>query len=318
MKRLDFTRALSATAFGTAAGPAAAQTTTDLTTIRLGTNVNNDSTPLFWAVTSGIFARAGLKVDIQKFNSGTVAIAALVGGSLDIARGSLLPLISARAHGIPIQIVAPAELSVVGDSSEGIVALKESTVTTGKDLNGATMPVPALHDFDEVSTRAWIDATGGDSKTVKFIELPSSAVLASLLAGRVKAAFLSDPFLTSAVASGRTKVIAHPNASIAPRFLITCYCSTETFVDKNRAAIRRFADALGRSATYTNAHHAEVLATVAPFWGVDPAVVNAMTPTVGASRLDPREIQPLLDAALRYGVIPAPITAKSMIAPGVI
>ena len=317
MKRSDFTAVLGAGAFGALTAPAAAQTA-DLTAIRLGTNANSDSTPLFWASTSGMFARAGLKVDIQKFTSGTAAIAALVGGSLDVARGSLLPLISARSHGIPVQIVAAAELSVAGDPSEGIVTLKESAVTSGKDLNGATMPVPALHDFNEMSTRSWIDATGGDSKTVKFIELPLSAMLPALLQGRVKAAMLTNPFLTSAIASGRTKLIGRPNGSIAPRFLITCYCSTQTFVDKNRAAIRRLADVLGRSATYTNAHHAEVLAQIAPFWDVDPAVVSAMAVTVGATRLDPREIQPLLDAALRYGVISAPITATSMIAPGVL
>jgi hypothetical protein len=42
-----------------------------------------------------------------------------------------------------------------------------------------------------------------------------------------------------------------------------------------------------------------------------------MAVTHGASRLDTREIQPLIDAALRYGVIKTPITARSMIAPGI-
>ena len=316
MKRIEFASALAAGSFAASAVPGAAQT--GPTAIRLGTNAYDDITPLLWAQTSGMFTRAGLKVDLQKFSSGSVAIAALIGGALDVARGSLLPLIIARSRGIPVQFIAPAELFVSDDPSEGIVVLKESTITSGKDLNGTTMPVPALHDFDEIATRAWIDATGGDSKTVKFIELPSGAVLAALQQGRVNAAFLSNPFLTNAVKSGRAKVIAEPNASIAKRFLITCYCSTETFIVRNPAAIRRFADTLQRSAAYTNAHHAEVLTTIAPFWGVDASVVGAMTPTVGASSLDPRQIQPLLDAAVRYGVIPKPITAKSMIAPGLL
>ncbi len=75
MKRIDFARGVAAGALGAWAGPAAAQTS-DLTTIRLGTNVNDDSTPLFWAQASGIFTRAGLKVDIVKFTSGSTAIAA--------------------------------------------------------------------------------------------------------------------------------------------------------------------------------------------------------------------------------------------------
>lgn len=316
MKRIDFACGVTAGALGAWSAPAAAQTA-ELTTIRLGTNVNDDSTPLFWAQASGIFTRAGLKVDIVKFTSGSTAIAALIGGSLDVARGSLLPLISARSHGVPVEIVAPAELFVANDPSEGIVVLKDSTIASGKDLNGATMPTPSLHDFDEMSTRAWIDATGGDSRTVKFIELPSPAVLPALEQGRVAAAFLSNPFLTSAVASGRAKVIGEPNGSIAKRFLITCYCSTETFVNRNRDAIRKLADALGRSAAYANGHRAEVLPVIAPYWGVPASVIAAMAVTHGASRLDLHEIQPLIDAALRYGVIKTPLTAKSMIAPGV-
>jgi NitT/TauT family transport system substrate-binding protein len=316
MKRIDFTRALTASAFAAAAAPAGAQTAA-LTTIRVGANAANDITPLLWAQTSGMFARAGLKVDIQKFNSGSVATAAVIGGSLDIARASLLPLINARSHGIPIQIVAPGELSLAGDPTEGIVTLKEAAIATGRDLKGATMPIPALHDFDEVATRAWIDATGGDSKTVKFIELPSSAVLAALQQGRVAAAFLSNPFLTNAVQSGRVKVVGTPNDSIAKRFLITCFCATESFVEKNRDAIRRFADVLQRSAQFTNSHHAEAVAAVAPFWGIDPAVLANMKITVTASTLDPKDIQPLIDAAVRYGVIPTRMNAKSMIARGV-
>jgi hypothetical protein len=59
------------------------------------------------------------------------------------------------------------------------------------------------------------------------------------------------------------------------------------------------------------------LPVIAPYWGVPASVIAAMAVTHGASRLDLREIQPLIDAALRYGVIKTPLTAKSMIAPGV-
>jgi NitT/TauT family transport system substrate-binding protein len=226
-------------------------------------------------------------------------------------------LINARSHGIPLELIAAADMSLSDDPTEGIVTLKESPYKTGKDLNGTTMPIPALHDFDEVATRAWVDATGGDSKTIHFIELPQSAVLAALQQGRVAAAFLSNPFLTNAVQSGKAHVIGEPNGAIAKRFLITAYCSTTAFVEKNHDAVRKFIDALQRSGTYARTHHAEVIAAVAPFWGIDPVLLATMRPTRTASALNPKDIQPLLDAALRYGIITKPITAKSMIASGV-
>src|SRR5205823_4408888 len=117
-------------------------------------------------------------------------------------------------------------------------------------------------------------------------------------------AFLSNPFMTNAVQSGKGRVIGEPNGAIAKRFLITAYCSTAPFVDNNRDAVRKFIDAIQRASTYSKTHHAEVIAAVAPFWGIDPALLATMKPTRTASALNPKDIQPLLDAALRYGIIP--------------
>ena len=176
MRRRDFAGSLAALAVARAATrPLNAQTPPFA--LQLGSNAADDVTPVLWAQHSGMFAKAGLAVDIQKFTSGSAVTAAVVGGALDVGKSSLLPLISARSHGVPVQLIAPAELSVGEDPSAGIIVLKDGPIKSARDLNGSTLPSPSLRDYFWIADRAWIDANGGDSKTVKFIELPISAML---------------------------------------------------------------------------------------------------------------------------------------------
>ena len=72
----------------------------------------------------------------------------MIGGALDIGRASLLPLIEARARGIPLQLIVPDLLSNPNTAADGIVVPKNSTIASGKDLNGATLPVPSINDWN--------------------------------------------------------------------------------------------------------------------------------------------------------------------------
>jgi ABC-type nitrate/sulfonate/bicarbonate transport system substrate-binding protein len=311
VRRAHIVGSLAAIAAVAAPWPALGQTPAKLT---VGVNGSDDVTPLLWAKTSGLFEKAGLDVEIQKFGSGSAAVAALVGGSLDIVRASLPPLISAHSRGIAVQLIAPADLALPTDPTEAIVVAAASSVTSGKQLNGATMPVPALHSFNELATRAWIDATGGDSKSVHFVELPISAIVPAIEAGRVAAGMVTDPFLKDALTTGGIKVIGRPNAAIAKRYLITAYVAMAPLIASHRDAVATFARVLGRSAVYTTAHHAEAVAAVAPFWGISASAIAAMPTSPEAPSLDPKDIQPLIDTAARYGIIPEAFAAEAMIA----
>jgi NitT/TauT family transport system substrate-binding protein len=310
LNRRDFSTALAAGALSGIALPAAAQGSA--LSLSVGTNAADDVTPLLWAKATGMFAKAGLDVDIQKLTSGSAVTSATIGGSLDIGRSSVLPLISARSHGVPVMLIAPAELTEGQDPSGALIVLKDSTITSGRDLNGQTLASPSLKDYFEISTRAWIDANGGDSKTTKFVELPIASDLAALEAGRIAAVGLPNPFLANALATGKVRVLGRPNTAIAKRFLVTCYFAMEGFIAQHRDALARFARTMHDSTAYTVSHEAETVAVVAPFWGVDPAVLANMARSTEALTLDPKDLQPMIDVALRYGVIDKPLKAESM------
>ncbi len=285
MRRERFLGSLAVAALATRPAPAAADTPPPAPAdLHLASNAADDVTPLLWAIKTGAFAKAGLNVDIQKFSTGSVISAAVIGGAVAIGKSSLLPLISARARGIPLQLVVPGELWLTDEPISGMVVLKESPVKSG-----------------------------GDSKTLKFVELPSSAALQALEEGRIAAATLSTPYLGTVLASGKVRLIGRPEDAIAKRFMITGWFATEAFVAQHRDVVARFAQVVQTAALYTNAHHAETVSLTAPFWGVDPEVLATMNRAFVAPTVDPRDIQPVIDAALKYGVIDKPLQADDLI-----
>jgi NitT/TauT family transport system substrate-binding protein len=299
------------------AAPAGAQSTPPLVTIRVASNAGDDVTPILYAQKTGMFAKAGLDVELDKMNSGAAVTAAVVGGSIDIGKSSLIPLINAHVHGVPLVIVAPGELWLTAAPISGMVVKKDGSVTTARDLTGKTVAVVALGDLTYTGARAWIDQNGGNSKSIHYLELPSATVLAALTDGRIDGANVSNPMYAQIVSSGQVRVIGHPSDAIAKHFLVTAFFATSGYAAKNGESIAKFQQVLRAAATYTNVHHAETAPMTAAFYGLDPAVLNGMNRSTIGLTLDPRDIQPLIDAAAKYGVIEAPFDARQLIATAV-
>jgi NitT/TauT family transport system substrate-binding protein len=296
------------------AAPANAQAPA-LVTVRLASNAADDITPILYAQKTGMFAKAGLDIQIQKMNSGAAVTAAVIGGSIDIGKSSILPLINAHVHGVPVEIVAPGEMWLTNAPISGLLVKKDSPITSARELDGKTVAVVALGDLTHTGTRAWIDQNGGNSKSVRYLELPSSAALAALNDGRVDAANVSNPVFAQMFATGQLRILGRPSDAIAKRFLITGFFATAPYVAANADTIAKFVQVLRTAAAYTNAHHAETVAMTAAFWGIDPAVLGGMTrATVGLS-IDPRDIQPLVETAAKYGLIESAFDARQLLAP---
>lgn len=312
--RVAVAACLLALAVGTGAASVAQPA---LVTIRVASQPADDVTPVLYAQHAGLFAKAGLDVQITRMVSGAAVTAAVVGGSVDIGKSSLMPLINAHARGFPLVLIAPGELWLSTAPISGLVALKSSGIRSGRDLDGKTVSTAALKDLLELGTRLWVDQHGGDAQTLHFIELPTSAVPDALADGRIAAANLSNPNLAEVVASGKVRIIGRPDDAIAKRFLITGWFANAAYVAKNRDAIERFARVVRAAAAYTNAHHAETVPLIAPFWGIDADVIAHMERATSGGALDPREIQPMIDAAARYKIIDHAFNASELLAPGV-
>jgi NitT/TauT family transport system substrate-binding protein len=286
----------------------------DLKRVTLGTAPTEDALAALLARDDGSFRKAGLDVTIQKANSGGAVTAAVIGGALDIGKSSSIPLIAAHVKGIPIVVVAPAAIYNADAPAVGLVVAKNSPIRTAKDCNGKTFSVAGLNDLATLGIQAWIDKNGGDSKSIKLIELPASAAVTAITSGRVDASTLDNPALSEALAAGDVRLLSWDFDVLARRFLWASYFCTADYAQRNPDVIAAFRKVIAQAGAYANAHPADTVETVARFTGIDAKVIRSMTRTTIGTTLDPRMLQTLIDAAALYKTIPAAFDARSMIA----
>jgi NitT/TauT family transport system substrate-binding protein len=191
----------------------------------------------------------------------------------------------------------------------------DSPIHSARELNGKTIAVAALRDVSQFAPMAWMDANGGDSKSVKFVEMPFSAMPVALADHRFDAAFLTEPFASRA--KDHARVLAPVFDAIAPQFLTSAYVSTTTWSAAHPELARRFAALIYRTGAYANVNRTrtgEILMQIAK---IDADQLRVTPRATFAERLDPAAIKPMIDVAARYGAIAAPVAPLSLVVPEV-
>jgi NitT/TauT family transport system substrate-binding protein len=164
-----------------------------------------------------------------------------------------------------------------------------------------------------ISIKAWTDQNGGDARTLKFIEVPASAVLAAVEAGRIDATVVSNTQLGDAMSAGTFKNLGEPNAAIGKRYIVNTWYTTRAYLAQNGDVVRHFLAGLLPAVNYANAHPDEMTPFLAAFAKLDVAKLQNMTHSVIATKLVPSEYQPVIDAAAKYGFIDKAFPARDFL-----
>jgi NitT/TauT family transport system substrate-binding protein len=269
----------------------------------------------YYAADQGFFKQAGLDAQFLALANGPAITAAVLAGSADVGYSNVISLANAHARGLPITILFPANLHVHDAPTAGLLSVKKtSSIASAKDLNGKIMAVIGLNIIADFAARLWIDKNGGDSKTVKSVELPFSEMKAALEAERIDAAALDttgDPLLGK---PGDTlRLLASTFDAVAPRFAPSVWFSTTDWVAKHPAQAKAFVTAMRQTATWANSHHRESAEILSKYIHLTPAQIGEFTRVTYGDRLTPELIQPNIDVAVKYGVIKAAFPASDLI-----
>jgi NitT/TauT family transport system substrate-binding protein len=287
----------------------AAQT---LTTLRAGSAVDDAATPFLYALESGLFRKAGFAASLERATSGAAVASGVVGGSFEVGKSSVISLLSAHARGLPLVAIAPAGDYDIANPTAAIAVRADAPIVSGADFNGKIVAVSAINDSFSLSMRAWVDAHGGDASTLKLVELPMSAAPLAIAAGRIDAAVLVQPFLHTALESGRIRIIGDPVSALGAHHTDSAWFTTVAFTQKDPDAVLRFMQTIREAAVYVNGHHPETAYLLAKFALVQPSDVMKMRVLAG-TRLDPANIQSLIDVAARYKIIAERFDARDLI-----
>jgi NitT/TauT family transport system substrate-binding protein len=288
-----------------------------LTKLTIGASGIGDVIGSLWAQQSGIFQKYGLDVDLQRMNSGSAITAAVAGGSLVMGRASLFALVTAYAKGIPIVVEAPTFVYDSAAPDAALVVAKDSPIQKARDLNGKVLASASLGDLFTTITAAWIDQNGGDSRTVKYIELPGTATATAIAAARVDAGMVAEPSLSEAVRSGKCRVLGYPEDVLGKTSIAAAYFCTADFASKNASMLANFRRALEESYRYVITHQSEMIPILAKYSGIDPKLVTFAKIGHAPDLLDTKMTQPTIDIAAKYKVIAKSFPMKDMIDPNV-
>jgi NitT/TauT family transport system substrate-binding protein len=278
--------------------------------VRLAGVATDDLTPVYYAIKNGLYQKAGLDVEVVPTTSGTAATEAVVSGAYEMGKGSLIASLVAHLKGLPLTIVGNGAVWDPKSPFTLMVVAADSTVKTGADLNGKTLSTAALNDLNELAMTAWIDKTGGDAKTTKWIELPNAAAGAALAEHRVEATSLNEPQLSAALDTGKVRVLAPCYSAISDHFAFTVFFAQPDWAAKNADVIKRWVRVTYAATAYTNAHHAETAQMMSDVTKIPVAIFTKMARTNGATSGDPALIQPAINAAAKYGYITRAFPAK--------
>jgi NitT/TauT family transport system substrate-binding protein len=254
----------------------------------------------YLALDQGFFARAGIDADLQPMQGSSAIVGAVVSGAVDVGFATIDVLASAHQRHIPIVVAAPAgEYTSAGTkATEALVLPAASTVRIARDLNGKTIATTALHSLQVTAVRAWMDRHGGDSSTVRFVEIPFPAMPAALDAGRVDGAWITEPYLSMAKKSGR--VLVYGFDDIAKHFLITAWCTTPQWAQAHPSLLSRFTTVIHDTAIWANAHPEQSAQILVKELKFTSAAVASLARVHFAESLTPALMQPVIDVSATY------------------
>ena len=171
--------------------------------VKIGTLATEDSLPLWVAEKMGYFSTEGIpKVEIVQFQSAQERDVALASGAIDGFMGDIIAAANLSASGKGVKV---ATIMLGADQSQGrfgVVVPPKSTVTDIKELAGVPVGTSSatIQEYVLDGLMAEAGVAADQVKTEEVKKVPVRFEL--LMADKLKAAALPEPFLTLAEQGG--------------------------------------------------------------------------------------------------------------------
>jgi NitT/TauT family transport system substrate-binding protein len=311
MRRVTVVRSLAAV---TLSGMLARRAeSADSRTVRVSFEPVNTLQPFYVAQDQGFFQRKNLTVIPEAANGGAAATAALVAGSLDIVSVNIVSMALAREKGIPLVFVALSSLYSASSPADALLVPKGSPIKSARDFIGKTIATSNLKGLGYVGARLWIDANGGDSSTVRFIEMTFDLMPAMLQTHQVDAAMIAEPAMQKAWPTSQN--IGYAYNAIGDTVLISGWAVTKSWLEQNRDVGQRFNDALIEAEGWCDKNGDKAAAIASRYLKIDAATIRAMSHAPYPERRNAIPLaQPLINAASKYGVLASAPPAADLFA----
>jgi len=216
-------------------------TTPALTTVKVAYLPIISNGPLFIAKEEGYFARQGINVEFEKFQSATSALPSLVNGDIAVSGGTLSPgLVNAITKGAHVHIVADKGRSSPGScTAVGLVVRKDlidsGMVKQASDLRGRKIMASSDSSYGVYRVLAMGNLTTDD---VEVVDMDFASGVVAIKNGGIDAGLLSEPYITQTLNSNSAVVLIPANV-YSPDWPTPLYFGP-AFLDKDPDLGKRF------------------------------------------------------------------------------
>lgn len=242
---------------GAQGGNSSGQTNT--TTLTINAPVAVDNAPIDWALSKGLFAKAGLTLKFIQWTSQNALPTALNGqASISVAGGGAV--VGWLSQGQPLSLLAAGQLqgATLADTSTSLIADPASGVKSLKDLDGKSVALTGLSGTSLAFAEWQIKTHGGDPSKVKFTVVPFAGMVTALKSHKVAAAQIVDPYRAQALASGMTYL----GPGFTPNYS-NFFFTTQSYATSHHAVLVKFLQVLKSADQYATSHWPEVSAIYA-------------------------------------------------------
>jgi NitT/TauT family transport system substrate-binding protein len=265
-----------------------------------------DLAPLYIGVEQGFFRDENIELDLQPQQGGSVTITGVVSGDFQLGFANTGSMLVAATKGLPLRAIAPAASVGTDPEKEDFTAIMvrpDSPINSVEDLAGKTIAVNTIQSMVDTFVRASLDATGVDSSSVNFLEIPFPDQVAALEAGQVDVITPQEPYLTGAEDHGLKTVLSGYCVTAIPHFTNGVYFTSEQFMQESPDVVEGLQRALTRSVEYANSHTDEVRASIPSFTGVDPQIAERIALPLWEPQINRETTEELADLLIEYKLL---------------
>jgi NitT/TauT family transport system substrate-binding protein len=255
--------------------------------LRISYSAINATQAFLWvAQEKGFFAKHGLEGELLYINSGTMNIAALVGGSVQVAGGGPVS-IEARLRGV--------KLTILGNPLPWLASnlVVHPDIKSVAELPGKIAGISRFGSSTDQGFRYLFRKNGFNEKDLKMLQMGGDASrIGALKAGTIQYTFLGAAATNQARAQG-FRVLATAQQMAIP-FPWTSVVVDEAWLNKNRDLAYRYLKCATESIVYMKRHRADSERIIAKYMKIpDPRLAGVEFDFV--SSLMPDYIAPTMD-----------------------
>lgn len=194
--------------------------------VTIGYLPSDHDAALFVAQAQGEYAAHGIETELVQFNNGGDLMTGMASGEVDIGYGGITPVLSAVEKGVPIKVVAGAQIE-----GSGIAVSPESDIDSPEDLAGKSIATPGEASIQYMLLQYYLEDNNMSTDDMNISAMKVAPMNDALNANKIDGMLTYEPYVTMAVENGNEMFIN--SSEILPDHPCCVVAASERFIDEN-------------------------------------------------------------------------------------